>query len=213
MIASSSRVAKTQPNGRPCEDDLALDDLRPMTLDEYHRLIKIGFFTPDDRVELLDGYLVRKMPQDDPHAVSVSLLPDEFAKVIPAEWIVRSQLPITMASSSEPEPDGVVCLGPKRRYGAGHGHPTAKDIAIVIEVADTTLRRDRTTKLRIYARNRLPVYWIINLIENQVEVYTEPRAARVPTYRHRTDYGRGSKVPVAVRGKVVGEVQVNDLLS
>jgi Uma2 family endonuclease len=153
------------------------------------------------------------MPQDDPHAVSVSLLPDEFAKVIPQEWIVRTQLPITMAGNSEPEPDGVVCLGPKRRYGAGNGHPKARDIAIVIEVADTTLRRDRTTKLRIYARNRLPVYWIINLIEDQIEVYAEPRATRVPTYRSRANYVRGSKAPVVVRSKVVGEILVDELLA
>lgn len=212
MIAAQSLTASdsTEPDGNP---PLGIDfsELRPLTIDEYHRLIKLGFFTPDDRVELIDGYLVKKMPQDDPHAVSVNLIPDAFTAVLPGEWIVRPQLPITLAGNSEPEPDVVVCLGPKRRYSAGH--PTVRDIAIVIEVADTTLRRDRGLKLRAYARNRVPVYWIVNLVEEQVELYTGPRSGRSPGYRSRADFGRRARVPVQIKGKTIGEVAVKDLLS
>ena len=207
MIATQPTIAS---NGVPAPG-IDLGELRSLTLDEYHRLIKLGFFTPDDRVELVEGYLVKKMPQVDPHAVSVSLLPDEFLKVLPADWIVRAQLPITLSGNNEPEPDAVVCLGPKRRYSTGR--PTARDVAMVIEVSDTTIRRDRGLKLRAYARNRITVYWIVNLAEGQVEVYSAPRAGRNPTYRYRQDFGRGTRVPVVIRGKTVGDIAVNDLLA
>ena len=190
--------------------DLGLNDLRRMTLLEYHRLIEIGFYSTEDRIELLDGYVVQKMPQNDPHAVCISLIPDELLKAIPSEWTVRSQLPITLAGDSEPEPDAVICSGPKRRYGTGH--PVAKDLAIVIEVAHTTLRRDRILKLRIYARNRIAVYWIINLIDVRVEVYTRPIGGKNPTYRQREDYGLTDRVPVVIAGETVGEIAVKDLL-
>ena len=182
-----------------------------MTIDEYHRLIKIGFFTPDDRIELLDGYLVQKMPQDDPHAVMVSILPDLLAAIVPRDWAIRTQLPVTLVGDNEPEPDAVICPGPKTRYRAGH--PTARDIAIVIEVSDKTLRRDRSTKLRIYARNRLPVYWIVNIPSEVVEVYTEPRAGRTPGYRHRTDYRRGESVPIALPGGKARQLSVESLFA
>jgi Uma2 family endonuclease len=211
MIATAPiNSANSNGAGLSPVNGIDVTDLWQMTVSEYHRLIKLGFFTPDDRVELLDGYLVRKMPQDDPHAVLVNILPDEFMKVIPEEWIVRAQLPVTLIRS-EPEPDAVICPGPKRRYRAGH--PTAKDIPLIVEVADTTVRRDRTIKLAIYARNRIPVYWIINLIDNQIEVYTEPKAGRNPTYRVRKDYPAGSKVPVVLHGKHLGDLDVDLLLT
>ena len=188
---------------------LRLGDLRLVTIGEYHRLIKIGFFTPNDRIELLDGLLVRKMPQEDPHAVIVSLLPDLFVAVLPADWTVRSQLPVTLAGDNEPEPDAVVCVGPKKRYRTGH--PTGKDFEIVVEVVDATLRRDRTNKLQIYARNRIPAYWIVNVRAETVEVYSEPRAGQTPTYRRQENYPRGTQVPVVLRGEKVAEIKVDDL--
>lgn len=192
------------------EGRLQLDDLRRMSLAEYHRLIEIGFFTPDDKVELLDGYLVRKMPQDDPHAVIVDILPDLLKDRLPSGWTVRAQLPITLSGNSEPEPDAVVCLGPKKRYLGGH--PTGKDIPIAIEVADTTIRRDRTIKLSIYSRNRIPSYWIVNIPARTVEVYTSPVVGRSPRYRTRTDYVLGTRIPIIIEGETVAELGVDEIL-
>jgi len=210
MIATPRKpsISPFSPTDR--EERLQIDELRRMTLGEYHRLIEIGFFTPDDKVELLDGYLVRKMPQDDPHAVLVDVLPEVLKSILPAKWTVRAQLPVTLVGDSEPEPDAVVCLGPKKRYFAGH--PTAKDIPIVIEVADSTIRRDRTIKMGIYARNRIPFYWIVNIPGRIVEVYSKPLVGRSPRYRVRTDFPVGSKIPVIISDETLAEFSVDEIL-
>ena len=90
-------------------------------------------------------------------------------------------------------------------------HP-AKDIALVVEVSDTSLDDDQRLKLPQYARARLPVYWIINLTDRRVEVYTHPRGGKNPGYRHQTNYAPGQAVPVVVGGAEVGSLEVKDLL-
>ena len=84
---------------------------------------------------------------------------------------------------------------------------------MVAEVSDASLQQDRTTKKRLYARARIPVYWIINLVDNQVEVYTDPSgSAEQPDYRRRQDYGPGDTIPLMIEGTEVGRIAVNDIL-
>jgi Uma2 family endonuclease len=83
---------------------------------------------------------------------------------------------------------------------------------LLVEVADTTLNYDRTIKGNAYAKIRVPVYWVVNLGQEQVEVYNDPRAGKTPHYRQRQDYGRGEVVPLVLGGREVGRVPVNDLL-
>ena len=91
--------------------------------------------------------------------------------------------------------------------------PGPPDCAIVVEIADTTLRRDRGQKKRLYARARVPEYWIVNLVDRQVEVYTEPTGpGRKPDYRKPTVYGSTDAVPVVIDGREVGRLNVADLL-
>ena len=125
------------------------------------------------------------------------------------DWIVRIQSAVTLADS-EPEPDAVVARGPIRRYVRAHPHP--RDIALVVEVADTSLPEDRTLKGRVYARARIPVYRIINLVENKVEVYTQPKGGKSPAYRECDEYGVKDDVPVIIDGDEIGEIAVQDLL-
>jgi len=176
----------------------------------YEELTEQGFFGPQDKIELIDGYLVEKMPQNDPHMVVVDLLSEIFLRALPKEWTIRCQLGVKLSSDTIPEPDGVIVPGPKKRYL--RGKPTRKEIALVIEVADSSLRYDRTTKQRVYARDRLPVYWIVNIPERVIEVYTEPKAGRAPTYQQRDEFVRGSRVPIVLLGENVAEIAVNDLL-
>jgi Uma2 family endonuclease len=130
--------------------------------------------------------------------------------VVPAGWYVDSQEPITLADS-EPEPDVTVIRGETRDYFDRHPGPT--DLALVVEVADTTLERDRPVKKRLYARAGLVIYWIINLSELLVEVYTEPSGpAEEPDYRERRDYGVDDSVPVVIEGREVGRIDVRELL-
>jgi Uma2 family endonuclease len=183
---------------------------RRFTVAEYHELIRIGVLTTEDRVELIGGYLVNKMPQNDPHASTVQRLTDDLVRLVPAGWRAWVQLPITLADS-EPEPDGAVVRGDRRTYD--HRKPSPSDFGVVIEVADTSLRFDRVVKSDDYARAGIPVYWIINLVDSRVEVYTDPDPVSTPAaYRTRTDYASGQDVPLVLDGVTVGSIPVADLL-
>lgn len=115
-----------------------------------------------------------------------------------------SQEPITL-TDSEPEPDAVVVRGNTRQYL--DRHPEAGDVALVIEVSDTTLQQDRTTKKRAYARAGIPVYGIVNLSESQIELYTQPSQVQAE-YLGRRDYGIAENLSIVLDGEVVGEVAI-----
>ena len=108
-----------------------------------------------------------------------------------------------------PEPDVAIVPGPEELYD--DVRPTAADLLLVVEVSDTTLARDCGLKQRVYARSRVPVYWIVNLLDRVVEVYTDPRGGRTPAYRTRTDYRPGDTIPVGVGKKAAGTIVVSEL--
>jgi Uma2 family endonuclease len=182
---------------------------RRFTVEEYHQFGDAGILTPDSRVELIDGWIVEKPVQKPPHAIVMTRLTKRLPRLIPQSFEVRLQLPITLPTS-EPEPDAVVARGPEERYGACH--PGPNDIALLIEVSHTTLAMDQGPKKLLYAAAKLPIYWVINIPDDRIEIYTSPRAGRKPTYRTRADFRRGSKIPLIVNGKTVAEIAVNDLL-
>jgi Uma2 family endonuclease len=92
-------------------------------------------------------------------------------------------------------------------------HPAPQDTGLVVEVSDSTLQDDRTLKARLYARSAIPVYWIINLIAGQVEVYTDPTGPDPsPAYRQRQDYSAADAVPLVLDGVEVARIPVRDLL-
>jgi Uma2 family endonuclease len=183
--------------------------VRLFTVAEYDRMVRGGYLTDNDRVELLDGWIVEKMPHNAPHDSAVYKLQVRLMQALGPAWVVRGQSAVTL-SASVPEPDIAVAPGPDSRYDAAR--PTPKDLALVAEVSDATLARDQGRKQAIYARAKIPVYWIVNLQDRWVEVYTDPRGGKSPTYRTRTDYAPGAAVPVTVAGKVVGTVPVSELL-
>jgi Uma2 family endonuclease len=179
------------------------------TVQQYERLAETGVLTANDRVELLEGLIVDKVTQNPPHNAAIDLGRSVLQGLLPPGWIIREQKAVRLIDS-EPEPDLAVVRGPVKRYARRHPRPT--DIAQAVEVADTSLADDRNRKGRIYARARIPVYWIINLVEAKVEVYTQPRGGRVPAYRERRDYGRDDVIPLIIAGQEVGVVAVRDLL-
>jgi Uma2 family endonuclease len=180
------------------------------TVDEYHKLIEIGLLTEDDNLELLEGYLVQKMSRNPPHDSSLHACLMALLAAVPDGWIVRPQSAVTLAGS-EPEPDLAVVRRDADRYRTRHPGPT--DVGLVVEVAESTLPSDRTDKLRIYARAGLPVYWIVNLTDRQVEVYGQPSGPTAnPDYATRQTYKPGDGVPVALGGQPVGTVPVAELL-
>ncbi|RUT06018.1 hypothetical protein DSM106972_032240 [Dulcicalothrix desertica PCC 7102] len=145
---------------------------RRFTLDEYHHLIKIGFFHEDERVELIRGELVRMAAKGTPHTVCCSNLIRELAPLIAGKAELRCQDPITLPSGSEPEPDFTIARLASDHYLSGH--PTPEDIFLVVEIADSSLDYDRDVKMPLYAEAGIPYYWIFNLVANQLEAYSEP---------------------------------------
>ena len=183
-----------------------------LSVGEYHAMIRAGILTPEDRVELLDGYLVAKMPQNPPHSSTVGKLTEDLAPLVPAGWRLRVQLPITLTvGENEPEPDAALVRGDRRAFDARN--PTPADFGVLVEVADSSLVSDRRAKAILYAASGIPVYWIVNIPDSRVEVYADPDPAALPAaYRTRTDYGVGQSVPLVLDGLQVGSVAVADLL-
>jgi Uma2 family endonuclease len=181
-----------------------------VTVDEYHQMIKDGVFDDGDPIELIEGYLVQKMSHNPPHSVAVQRLTKRLIRLAPLGWEVRCQLPITLADS-EPEPDGLLARGDEATFTTHH--PAPIEIGLVVEVADSSRYSDRIEKGRVYARAGIPVYWIVNVADRRVEVYTNPdTTANPPAYKTRTDYQPGDVVSVMLDGAVAGTVAVSELL-
>jgi Uma2 family endonuclease len=178
--------------------------------EQYHRLIALGILGEDDPVELIRGEVLTKMPHGDPHGTAVEKLNRRLARILPDEYGLRCQLPVLMPDS-EPEPDFVVCVPAERR---GSTHPWPEEVFLVIEVADSSLGDDRTTKLQLYAETGIAVYWIVNLVDRQIEVYTDPHTppSGDPQYLSRSVYRPGQQVPLVVAGSVAGAVAVDAVL-
>jgi hypothetical protein len=181
-----------------------------LSVAQYHRMIQSGVLTENDRVELLEGVLVSKMPHNPQHDGTISVILRKLWTKPPSSWIVRIQSAITL-EDSEPEPDLTIVKGPEERYLSAHS--VASEIGQVIEVSDSSLENDRTLKKLLYARARIPIYWIVNLLEKKIEVYTEPRAGKLPTYKGRDDYGMEDNVPLLIAGKEIATFPVRELLS
>jgi Uma2 family endonuclease len=178
------------------------------TVVQYHRMIDAGFFV-DVRCELLEGLVVEKVTHNPPHSAAITALQRRLSRHLGDEWLLRIQCAITLADS-EPEPDLAIVKDSEDFYAQHHPYP--QDVALVVEVSDASLRQDRIRKMRLYAAARLPVYWIVNLVDRQVEVYTRPRAGRSPEYRQRQDYRSGATVPVVLAGREVARLRVRELL-
>jgi Uma2 family endonuclease len=181
-----------------------------MSVDQYHAMVRAGILTDDDPVELLEGMLVLKMSKNPPHHVVTYLVRRALEHLMVAGWYVDSQEPVT-TSDSEPEPDVTVVRGDVIHYL--DRHPGPEDTALVVEVAEATLRRDRGIKKRIYARAGIAIYWLVNLVNQTVTVYTEPDStATPPDYRRHRVFRRGDQIPVVVDGLLLGHIAVNDII-
>jgi Uma2 family endonuclease len=148
---------------------------------EYERLVDLGAFRPGERLELVGGALVVREPQGGPHATAVGLAEDALRDAFGAGWTVRAQSPIALDEDSEPEPDIAVVPGNRRDYR--RDHPSCP--VLIVEVGDSTLLLDQREKASLYARARIADYWIVNLIDNVLEVYRDPVADPEAPYAWR----------------------------
>lgn len=146
--------------------------VRLWTVNDYHRMIEAQILTSEDCVELLDGQILQMSPQQPPHAATTQRSSDCLRNLLTGRAIIRVQLPITLSPNSEPEPDvAVVRIYPHEYL---ESHPAPADIFLIVEVADTTLYKDRKDKARAYAKAGIPDYWVMNVSKQQMYVFREP---------------------------------------
>lgn len=149
--------------------------LRRWTSREYFRLADLGFFA-GERVELIRGRVVAMPPMRNDHVIGVSLAEEALQRVFGPGFWVRIQAPLNLSATSAPEPDLAVVTGNPRDY---REHPTTA--LLVVEVSDTSLKFDRQKKASLYASAGIPEYWILNVVDRQLEVYRDSQPdARQP---------------------------------
>lgn len=181
-----------------------------LSVDQYHTMIQTGILSEDDPVELFEGWLVTKMPKNPKHSLVTLLVQGALSHPLPTGWHVRGQEPVT-TEDSEPEFDIVVARGELRQYLDQHSGP--QDVTLIVEVADSSLPRDRMLKKRLYAAAGIPVYWVVNLPELRIEAYSDPSGqVEQPTYRQQHDYGTADAIPVVLDGREVTRIAVRELL-
>ena len=138
-------------------------------VDQYYRLAEAGILKSDDRVELIEGEIVRMSPIGSPHAASVRRSAHLFEIKFAERAIVSVQNPVRLDDFSEPVPDIVLLKLRDDFYAASH--PTPEDVLLIIEVSDSTVLSDRNVKVPLYARAGIPETWLVNLPEQTIEVY------------------------------------------
>jgi Uma2 family endonuclease len=161
---------------------------RLFTVEEYYEMARVGILKPDERVELLDGEIVRMNAIGSPHAWCVKRLNRSFS-AFDDRCLVSVQDPLRLDVRSEPEPD-IVILQPDTPENR---HPEPADVFLVIEVADSSISVDRRRKRPMYARAGTPEYWIVDLNAGRVEIYRDPLRSR-GRYRSATLLGRGDTI-------------------
>ena len=141
------------------------------SVDEYYQMIELGLLDNYEKAEIIDGELIQKITIGDRHALVVDLLTAFFIKNVSAAIRVRPQNPLRLSNYNEPEPDLV--LSDLTKYD-GKRHPRPEETLLVVEVSDSTLKYDRTVKLPLYAQAEIPETWIVNLLNNIIEIHQKP---------------------------------------
>jgi len=140
---------------------------------DFYRMGELGLFAPDERIELIDGELVKMPPFGPGHAGCVDEFADLLRVRLPDTVIVRTQNPIRLHDQAEPDPDIAVVVRRSGYYRAGH--PSPSDVLLVIEVADSSLAYDLGIKAPMYAAAGIAEYWVVDLTGRQMVVLREPQ--------------------------------------
>lgn len=215
----AAELLEIEPGARNVVGEAAAGRLRvmPLSVAQYHRMIDEGILADDTGIELLDGMLVPKdrgdasgnpMVVGDEHAYVVNQLMRLDRRLGERPAHIQVQQPITIAEAGgEPEPDAAIVLRPITALGK----PAASDVCCVIEVAGTSLARDRSTKLRHYARGAIPQYIIIDLANRTAEEYRNPDPEG-GVYRKQVIHDSGAMLRLLLTGSDRLEVALTDIL-
>ena len=178
------------------------------SVEQYHRMIESGAFTEHDRLELIEGWVVQQTANGPGHEYAVGQAEDLLRARIPAGWHVRNQAPITL-TRSEPEPDLTIVRGDRGAYR--QRHPAPSEVALVIEVSDTSLDTDRV-KAKTYGSAGIAAYWIINLVDRCVEAYARPDATSELGYASRKIFRGNEMIALHIADQDLGALAVIALL-
>lgn len=180
--------------------------LRQITVEEYDAMIEKGVFDEDDKVELLNGAIIEKMPKGNKHSAATDRIAKFFDRNFNEILFVRNQNPIWLDEYSEPEPDIVLAVLREDEYE--NSHPRPEEIYLILEVADSTLGYDRNTKSSAYAQAGIRQYLILNVQEKTLEDYREPSA---DGFQSKQTYRAGQEFNLVAFSEIT--LKVDDFLS
>lgn len=147
---------------------------RLFTVSDYYKMAEAGILSPEDRVELIRGEILKMSPIKSPHAGIINKLVKMLFRQLDDRATIASQNPLHINKFSEPEPDIIVARFRDDEYI--ERHPRPEDVLLLIEVADSSLAFDRKVKTPLYAQAGIPEYWIVNLNDRQIEIFRQPSA-------------------------------------
>ena len=218
-LAASVR-ARIHGESTPTSDVLDLDSmptldglpLYQLSIAQYEWMADAGILDERSQVVLINGLLVAKVPINPPHRIASDNLTLHLIRRLPDGWHVSVANPLLLPESgSVPEPDLKIVRGRSDDYRSAH--PKGTDLALVIEISDSTLRADETRMKRIYAEGSIPHYWIVNLRSWRIEVYSDPTGpAPEPEYRRVAYFVLGDEVPIILGGVEALRLAVTDIL-
>jgi Uma2 family endonuclease len=210
MNAPTFPVVQEADQRLPLVPTMPEEPVLPLTVEAYHALLQAGILQSGDPVELLEGFLVLKMTRGPRHEAARRRLRRLLEKLISDQFFIDEQGAFT-TTGSEPEPDVYVIRGDIDDYADRHAAPD--ELPLVVEIVDSSLHRDRTWKKRIYARAGIGCYWLVNLVDDCIEVSTQPSGpTKKPVYAQTAIDRAGDDIPVAIDGKEIGRIPVAGIL-
>jgi Uma2 family endonuclease len=174
---------------------------RQFTIQQYRQMLTSGVLQEGDRVELIEGEILEMAAVGSRHTSQVKRLNRIFSTRIAPSILISVQDPIELGPRSEPQPDLALLRFQADFYQSAH--PQAEDVYLLVEVADTTLEYDRTIKAPMYAQAGIREYWIVNLVDGLIEVYTQPHHQN---YQQITRYRRGQTIAIQALPGLVFDV-------
>ena len=191
-------------------DPIATGPSERLTVDDYRRRAALGEFSASANFELLEGVVVPKARQSLRHEGALEKIQEVLRKLLPEGWHLRVQQPIH-TTDSQPEPDVAIVAGALDGYT--NRPPRAEDVALVVEAADASLISDRRLKGRVYARAGILTYWLLNLIDSQLEVFSNPSGpVQMPGYHEQRVYRSEDKLSLVIGLDDLGTIRVADLI-
>ena len=194
--------------------------VRPVTLvPEYHRfsvtdyerMVETGILDADAPVELLEGLVVTKMPRNPAHDGTLDLVEGIILACLPPGWFIRTQRSVRLPGDSTPEPDLAVVRGDRKTYLTRHPGPA--DVGLIVEIANTSLKKDVETKSRVYATAGIPAYWIVNLTDRVVMTFSKPKKIGTNTeYCVQKSVLIGEVIEFILEENAIAKINVSDLI-